>query len=78
MRKACDEVKQDAEMFASWGVGYRPKNRRRAAADSAGTYDPRGDYEGCSAGICQGFSAPIHVGGLYVPSWHDRRAENSR
>ena len=44
MCQACDEVKPDAEMFASWGVGYRPKDSRRAAADSAGTYDPRGDY----------------------------------
>ena len=77
MCQTCDEVKPDAEMFASWGVGYRPKDRRRAAADSAGTHHSRGEYKGCSAGIFQDLGASVHVGGLLVRSRSDRRATNS-
>jgi len=49
MRQACDEVQPDAEMYASWRLGNRLKDCRRAAADSADTYDPRGEYKGCPA-----------------------------
>ena len=41
MRQACDEVQPDAEMFASWWLGDWRKDRRRAAADSAGTHQAR-------------------------------------
>ena len=63
MRQACDEVKQDAALFPSWRVGYRPKDSRRAAKDSAGTHHSRGEYEDCPAGIFQSISRAKSVGG---------------
>ena len=77
MRKACDEVKQDAEMFASRGGGYRPKNRRRAAADSTGTHNPRGEYQSCSAGIFQGFSKVKSVGGFNACVGNDNSSKDT-
>ena len=50
-------------MFASWRLGYRPKYHRRAAADSAGTHDSRGEYEGCPAAIFPSISRAKSVGG---------------